>query len=102
MCELRAESLPVSHFMYYSYDFTVLIWTSALVLAALLGEMDKIQGEVYFPKEQTRLDEKTGLPLKVAYCAQQPWLEHSELCMVHLILLAACSESIKDNMQVTE
>ena len=48
------------------------------VLAALLGEMDRLQGEVYLPKEPTRLNEKTGLPMTISYCAQQPWLEHSE------------------------
>lgn len=51
---------------------------SGLVLAALLGEMDRLEGEVYLPKEPTRLDEKTGLPMKISYCAQQPWLEHSK------------------------
>ncbi|KAF8598207.1 hypothetical protein BDV93DRAFT_498959 [Ceratobasidium sp. AG-I] len=49
------------------------------LLAALLGEMDKLQGEVYLPKEPTRLNEKTGLPTTISYCAQQPWLEHKSI-----------------------
>lgn len=49
-----------------------------LVLAALLGEMDQLKGELYLPKDPARLNEKTGLPLSISYCAQQPWLEHSE------------------------
>ncbi|QRV83260.1 ABC transporter [Ceratobasidium sp. AG-Ba] len=48
------------------------------LLAALLGEMDRVEGEVYLPKEPTRLNEKTGLPMTISYCAQQPWLEHSK------------------------
>lgn len=51
---------------------------SFVALAALLGEMDCLAGEVFLPKEPTRLNEKTGLPLAISYCAQQPWLEHSE------------------------
>ncbi|CAE6476012.1 unnamed protein product [Rhizoctonia solani] len=49
------------------------------LLAALLGEMDRIEGEVYLPKEPTRLNEKTGLPMTISYCAQQPWLEHKTI-----------------------
>ncbi|CAE7216653.1 unnamed protein product, partial [Rhizoctonia solani] len=49
------------------------------LLAALLGEMDCIEGEVYLPKEPTRLNEKTGLPTTISYCAQQPWLEHKSI-----------------------
>ncbi|ELU39893.1 multidrug resistance-associated ABC transporter [Rhizoctonia solani AG-1 IA] len=49
--------------------------TAWIVLAALLGEMDRIEGEVYLPKEPTRLNEKTGLPMTISYCAQQPWLD---------------------------
>lgn len=48
------------------------------MLSALLGEMDKVTGQVYLPKEPTRLNEKTGLQTSISYCAQQPWLEHSE------------------------
>ncbi|KAG8741815.1 hypothetical protein FRC12_015533, partial [Ceratobasidium sp. 428] len=53
------------------------------LLSALLGEMDRVEGEVYLPKEPTRLNEKTGLQVAISYCAQQPWLQH---------------ESIKDNI----
>ncbi|KAG8768254.1 hypothetical protein FRC12_005683 [Ceratobasidium sp. 428] len=49
------------------------------LLAALLGEMDRLEGEVYLPKEPTRLNEKTGLPMTISYCAQQPWLEHKSI-----------------------
>ncbi|CAE6437640.1 unnamed protein product [Rhizoctonia solani] len=49
------------------------------LLAALLGEMDCLKGEVYLPKEPTRLNEKTGLPITISYCAQQPWLEHKSI-----------------------
>ncbi|CAE6396795.1 unnamed protein product [Rhizoctonia solani] len=49
------------------------------LLAALLGEMDRIEGEVHLPKEPTRLNEKTGLPTTISYCAQQPWLEHKSI-----------------------
>jgi hypothetical protein len=48
------------------------------VLAALLGEMDCVKGEVFLPKEPTRLNKKSGLPMAISYCAQQPWLEHSK------------------------
>ncbi|KAG8739619.1 hypothetical protein FRC10_005390 [Ceratobasidium sp. 414] len=54
------------------------------LLAAILGEMDCLEGEVYLPKEPTRVNETTGLRMGVSYCAQQPWLEH---------------KSIKDNMR---
>ncbi|KAG9119646.1 hypothetical protein FRC07_005246, partial [Ceratobasidium sp. 392] len=54
-------------------------WVDGKVLAALLGEMDRLEGEVYLPKEPTRLNEKTGLPLTISYCAQQPWLEHKSI-----------------------
>ncbi|CAE6413166.1 unnamed protein product [Rhizoctonia solani] len=49
------------------------------LLAALLGEMDRVEGEAYLPKEPTRLNEKTGLPMTISYCAQQPWLEHKSI-----------------------
>ncbi|KAH7334355.1 hypothetical protein B0J17DRAFT_770708 [Rhizoctonia solani] len=49
------------------------------LLAALLGEMDRVEGEVHLPKEPTRLNEKTGLPTTISYCAQQPWLEHKSI-----------------------
>ncbi|KAG8762089.1 hypothetical protein FRC11_011215 [Ceratobasidium sp. 423] len=49
------------------------------LLAALLGEMDCVEGQVYLPKEPTRLNEKTGLPTTISYCAQQPWLEHKSI-----------------------
>ncbi|KEP50340.1 multidrug resistance-associated ABC transporter [Rhizoctonia solani 123E] len=49
------------------------------LLAALLGEMDCVKGEVYLPKEPTRLNEKTGFPTTISYCAQQPWLEHKSI-----------------------
>lgn len=48
------------------------------LLMALLGEMNKIQGEVYLPgclaKEDVHEDPNTGLTESVAYCAQQAWL----------------------------
>ncbi|KAF8593263.1 hypothetical protein BDV93DRAFT_461555, partial [Ceratobasidium sp. AG-I] len=49
------------------------------LLSALLGEMDLIGGEAYLPKEPNHLNEKTGLPTTVSYCAQQPWLEHKSI-----------------------
>ncbi|KAF8594789.1 hypothetical protein BDV93DRAFT_501773 [Ceratobasidium sp. AG-I] len=49
------------------------------LLSALLGEMDCLEGDVYLPKEPTQLNEKTGLPMKISYCAQQPWLEHKSI-----------------------
>ncbi|QRW10315.1 ABC transporter [Ceratobasidium sp. AG-Ba] len=56
------------------------------LLAAILGEMDCLEGEVYLPKEPTRVDPKTGLRMGISYCAQRPWLEH---------------KSIKDNMSAS-
>ena len=48
------------------------------LLMALLGEMTKIDGEVYLPGGRSREDMKndleTGLTESVAYCAQQAWL----------------------------
>ncbi|KAG8717175.1 hypothetical protein FRC09_014648 [Ceratobasidium sp. 395] len=49
------------------------------LLSALLGEMDRVEGEVYLPKESTRLNEKTGLQVAISYCAQQPWLQHQSI-----------------------
>ncbi|KAF8602913.1 P-loop containing nucleoside triphosphate hydrolase protein [Ceratobasidium sp. AG-I] len=49
------------------------------LLSALLGEMNKVTGQVYLPKEPTRLNEKTGLQTSISYCAQQPWLEHKSI-----------------------
>ncbi|KAG9088490.1 hypothetical protein FS749_002131 [Ceratobasidium sp. UAMH 11750] len=49
------------------------------LLSALLGEMDRVEGEVYLPKEPTRLNEKTGLQTAISYCAQQPWLQHKSI-----------------------
>ncbi|KAG8685634.1 hypothetical protein FRC08_012996, partial [Ceratobasidium sp. 394] len=49
------------------------------LLAAILGEMDCLEGEVYLPKEPTRVNDTTGLRMGVSYCAQQPWLEHKSI-----------------------
>ncbi|QRW04429.1 ABC transporter [Ceratobasidium sp. AG-Ba] len=49
------------------------------LLSALLGEMDRVTGEVYIPKEPTRVNEKTGLQIAISYCAQQPWLQHKSI-----------------------
>ncbi|KAF8601971.1 P-loop containing nucleoside triphosphate hydrolase protein [Ceratobasidium sp. AG-I] len=49
------------------------------LLAAILGEMDKLEGEAYLPKEPTLVNEKTGLIMTVGYCAQVPWLEHESI-----------------------
>lgn len=40
--------------------------------------MDRLEGDIYLPKEPTHLNERTGFPLTISYCAQQPWLEHSK------------------------
>lgn len=63
---------------YVMLEAALIGWV-VLVLAALLGEMDKIEGEAYLPKEPKLLNEKTGLAMIVGYCAQVPWLEHSKL-----------------------
>ncbi|QRV95975.1 ABC transporter [Ceratobasidium sp. AG-Ba] len=73
------------------------------LLAAILGEMDCLEGEVYLPKEPTRVDPKTGLRMGISYCAQQPWLEHSECFDDHRLCLEVnrppvLVESIKDNI----
>ena len=48
------------------------------LLMALLGEMTKLQGNVYLPGARSRedlpRDAQTGLVEGVAYCAQQAWL----------------------------
>ena len=48
------------------------------LLMALLGEMTKIEGNVYQPggrsREDMKIDPETGLTESVAYCAQQAWL----------------------------
>ncbi|QRW14151.1 ABC transporter [Ceratobasidium sp. AG-Ba] len=49
------------------------------LLAAVLGEMECLKGDVYLPKEPTRLNKETGLRSAVSYCAQQPWLEHKSI-----------------------
>ncbi|KAG8678724.1 hypothetical protein FRC08_017559, partial [Ceratobasidium sp. 394] len=49
------------------------------LLAAILGEMDCLEGEVYLPKEPTRVNDMTGLRMSASYCAQQPWLEHKSI-----------------------
>lgn len=50
----------------------------ALVLSALLGEMSLVSGEVFLPKNPSKVDPETGLREDVSYCAQQPWLQHRE------------------------
>ncbi|CAE6439243.1 unnamed protein product [Rhizoctonia solani] len=49
------------------------------LLAAMLGEMDRIEGESYLPKDPTHLHSKTNLQMAISYCAQQPWLEHKSI-----------------------
>ncbi|CAE6434018.1 unnamed protein product [Rhizoctonia solani] len=49
------------------------------LLSAMLGEMDRIEGESYLPKDPTYLNAKTGLQMAISYCAQQPWLEHKSI-----------------------
>ncbi|KAL1304382.1 hypothetical protein AAFC00_003383 [Neodothiora populina] len=48
------------------------------LLMALLGEMHKLEGDVYLPgarsREDMKKDPETGLTESVAYCAQQAWL----------------------------
>ncbi|KAF1346461.1 hypothetical protein BDV97DRAFT_400391 [Delphinella strobiligena] len=48
------------------------------LLMALLGEMTKIEGDVYLPgarsREDMKVDPETKLTESVAYCAQQAWL----------------------------
>ncbi|KAJ9663926.1 Transporter of the ATP-binding cassette (ABC) [Coniosporium apollinis] len=48
------------------------------MLMALLGEMTKLEGNVYLPGARSREDLKpdpdTGLTNSIAYCAQQAWL----------------------------
>ncbi|KAG8737214.1 hypothetical protein FRC10_008460 [Ceratobasidium sp. 414] len=57
----------------------ILKFDNGTVLSALLGEMDRVEGEVYLPKEPTRLNERTGLQTAISYCAQQPWLQHKSI-----------------------
>ncbi|KAG8730641.1 hypothetical protein FRC11_006220, partial [Ceratobasidium sp. 423] len=49
------------------------------LLSAILGEMDRFEGESYLPKDPTRLNSKTSLQMATSYCAQQPWLEHKSI-----------------------
>ncbi|KAG9086499.1 hypothetical protein FRC07_013071, partial [Ceratobasidium sp. 392] len=49
------------------------------LFSALLGEMDHVKGEIYLPKEPTRLNERTGLQVAISYCSQQPWLQHQSI-----------------------
>ncbi|KAG8716744.1 hypothetical protein FRC09_015283 [Ceratobasidium sp. 395] len=49
------------------------------LLSAILGEMDRLEGEVYLPKEPTRIHDNTGLRIGVSYCAQRPWIEHKSI-----------------------
>ncbi|KAF8748762.1 P-loop containing nucleoside triphosphate hydrolase protein [Rhizoctonia solani] len=44
-----------------------------------LGEMDRLEGESYLPKDPTYLHTKTNLKMAISYCAQQPWLEHKSI-----------------------
>lgn len=48
------------------------------LLMALLGEMARVEGNVYLPgarsREDMRVNPDTGLTESVAYCAQQAWL----------------------------
>ncbi|KAF8310766.1 P-loop containing nucleoside triphosphate hydrolase protein [Clavulina sp. PMI_390] len=46
------------------------------LLAALLGEMDCVSGEVFLPKNHLRVDAASGLRGDVSFCAQHPWLQH--------------------------
>ncbi|CAE6495623.1 unnamed protein product, partial [Rhizoctonia solani] len=49
------------------------------LLSAILGEMDRLEGESYLPKDPTYLHTKTNLKMAISYCAQQPWLEHKSI-----------------------
>ncbi|KAH7322247.1 ABC transporter type 1, transmembrane domain-containing protein [Rhizoctonia solani] len=49
------------------------------LLSAILGEMDRLEGESYLPRDPTYLNAKTGLKMAISYCAQQPWLEHKSI-----------------------
>ncbi|KAI0997292.1 ABC transporter 7 [Podosphaera aphanis] len=52
------------------------------LLMALLGEMTKIEGEVFLPgvsHNNRRPDPDTGLTDSVAYCAQQAWLVNANI-----------------------
>ncbi|KAF2095111.1 hypothetical protein NA57DRAFT_45296 [Rhizodiscina lignyota] len=53
------------------------------LLMALLGEMTKLEGNVYLPgarsREDLEADPETGLTESVAYCAQQAWLANNTI-----------------------
>ncbi|CAE6492871.1 unnamed protein product [Rhizoctonia solani] len=49
------------------------------LLSAILGEMDRFEGESYLPKDPMHLHSETGLRMAISYCAQQPWLEHKSI-----------------------
>jgi len=76
-CEFYFHYLSLLPFMDVGDLFY--FWSGRIsVLSAILGEMNLVSGEVYLPKEPTRLNPVTGFPQTISYCAQQPWLEHRQ------------------------
>ncbi|KZW03602.1 P-loop containing nucleoside triphosphate hydrolase protein [Exidia glandulosa HHB12029] len=49
------------------------------LLAALLGEMKRLEGKAFLPKFPDRVDLDTGLKESVSFCAQHPWLQHQSI-----------------------